>query len=453
MLLLPSTSIIMERMTPPTSSPDPLGGTPRTSTPVSTRKRRSPSKGISDYPQRQSLPALNDLHHGSQEIDPGQSQDATEDSRASPSFDGVGFSSSIVDHRSSQQSPEWTIASLNNARSASPAKKDTTKDSPGFTLSSPQEVFPALSSPSNSLENVRGGPSTTRIDARATLFPSTTKQKLSKDPSDHSHLLIRPPDRPRTSRIQDVNPVKSARKLFLPTTTKQTPLPSLSSPPGQHNHSGLPPTRTQSYTENAHTDQQEEDSIEMLRNLGPIRHRDDSHSRASLFKLPGSDTLFGCESDAIEEVGPDVMGFMEDAGGFDGLMGSTGLTKRVREGGSISISRDDHNGEHVFEDHDRVQVTDNVMSRVCGMSQSMVKNFLLYLLRFFPILPARICRIFYHKQHLRFLVSSNLNQPILASLLSNQTNKTGASIIVLYPRRDSSREDHPSFTDRQEGGA
>jgi hypothetical protein len=41
------------------------------------------------------------------------------------------------------------------------------------------------------------------------------------------------------------------------------------------------------------------------------------------------------------------MGFMEDAGGFDGMVETAGLTKRVRDGGSISIPRDDHDGEQI----------------------------------------------------------------------------------------------------------
>jgi hypothetical protein len=377
----------MNRNRSVSSSPDPLGGTPRTTTQSTNPDlARSPTPQNSDddpnSPQEEngtsnnsSIPSTRtDSIPVAREISLGAETEDGEDSRESPSFEGVKFSSSLDHNLNSADSPQRLATSRIHSPDDNPSpgrarglEKDRPEvhDQPTRTRTKAPTAASSLHRPgSSSSRNIQSSqmPSTTlasktthllsRNKTTSVMNPRLPGGKGTQQPrvqasSQAMQHRREPPPRSRSARVEDrlaTRTVVPPRGLALPGPIPKIDAPlgkapyhsssirkdlgsaevgSSSSSPGlirrkpNTNALSLPITRSsQSSARNNNQEEEEEDSIEALRNTGPIRssRKDDLRfeSRAYIYGLPGSSTLFGSDFSkaSLAEDG-------EDAGGFD----------------------------------------------------------------------------------------------------------------------------------------
>jgi hypothetical protein len=377
----------MNRNRSVSSSPDPLGGTPRTTTQSTNPDlARSPTPQNSDddpnSPQEEngtsnnsSIPSTRtDSIPVAREISLGAETEDGEDSRESPSFEGVKFSSSLDHILNSADSPQRLATSRIHSPDDNPSpgrarglEKDRPEvhDQPTRTRTKAPTAASSLHRPgSSSSRDIQSSqiPSTT-LASKTNLLLShhkttsvtsarlpdgkRTQQPRVQTSSQAMQYRREPPPRSRSARVEDrlaTRTVVPPRELVLPGPIPKSDAPlgkalyssssirkdlgsaevgSSSSSPGlirrkpNTNALSLPITRSsQSSARNNNQEEEEEDSIEALRNTGPIRssRKDDLRfeSRAYIYGLPGSSTLFGSDFSkaSLAEDG-------EDAGGFD----------------------------------------------------------------------------------------------------------------------------------------
>lgn len=399
----------MNRNRSVSSSPDPLGGTPRTTT-----QSTNPDLARSPTPQSsQSDPNSSQVVNGTSKFNPARSihtdpvrlsrefsqeaEEEEEDSRESPSFEGVKFSSSL----------DPVLSSIDTPKKMSSDNIDPSDDnsSPGRArrLESDrpqargQPIRKRTTAPTAASSQHRPGSSSSR-NIQSTKIPSTTLTSKIKTTSaidarlpdgkgtqqpraqarsqaSQRYMYREPPPRYRSARVEDrlaTRIVVPPRGLALPGPILKSDAPfgkapypsssirkdlgaaevgSLPSSPGLIHRKpntgalSLPTTRPiQSSAQYEQEEEEEEDSIEALRNTGPIRssRKDDlrSESRAYIYGLPGSSTLFGSDFSkaSLAEDG-------EDAGGFnlaDDVGMSTGMA--VRTAGGSEGEEDDSLG-------------------------------------------------------------------------------------------------------------
>ncbi|KAG7562925.1 hypothetical protein FFLO_01615 [Filobasidium floriforme] len=403
----------MDRDRSVSSSPDPLGGTPRTST-----QSTNPDLARSPTPQSSiDDPHLRPVGNGTNTdssvqfihtvaIPPSgdfsqEAEEEEEDSRESPSFEGVKFSSSFGPPLSSIDTPKKMSSSkteiLEDDSSPGRARRlesdrPQAHDQPIRKRRLAPTAASSLHRPgSSSSRNIQSSqiPSTT-LASKTDLILShheTTSVKSQRLPGGKGTQQPRvqassqamqhrrePPPRSRSARVEDrlaTRTVMPPRGLVLPGATPNIDAPlgktpytssrisknlgpaevgssSSSQRPIQRNintGAALPPI-TLSNESSAHHEQEEEeeDSIEALRNTGPIRssRKDDlrSESRAYIYGLPGSSTLFGSDFSkaSLAEDG-------EDAGGFDlGEEFGVGIGTATGEEGGSEEDKDDSLG-------------------------------------------------------------------------------------------------------------
>jgi hypothetical protein len=402
----------MNRNRSVSSSPDPLGGTPRTTTQSTNPDlARSPtpqssnddlnSRPVGDGTNKDSL--VQSIHTVSVPLSGEFSQEAEEeeeDSRESPSFEGVKFSSSLDPVLSSADSPRKLATSRFDStdETSSPGRarrlESDRPQAPGQPIGKRTTASTATSSlhrpGSSSPRNIQSSqiPSTTLASKTDRTLPhhkttpvtsarlpdgKGTQQPRAQARSQASQRYREPPPRSRSARVGDrlaTRTVVPPRGLALP-----GPIPKSDAPLGKALYSSssirkdlgsaevgssspfqrpvhrklntsasLAPATRPSRSSAQHEPKEEEtqeDSIEALRNTGPIRasRKDDlrSESRAYIYGLPGSSTLFGSDFSKANLAEDE-----EYAGGFDlgdeiGM--STGMAAGV-EGGSDEEKND-----------------------------------------------------------------------------------------------------------------
>lgn len=344
------------------SSPDPLGGTPRTTTqstnpdlarsptPQSSNDDLDSSQEKNGTSNNSSIPSTRtDLIPVSTQISLRVEAEDEEDSRKSPSFEGVKFSSSFGPPVSSIETPKKMPSDkidLSDDHSSPGRARRLESDRPEAQARPIRKRTKALTTASSlhrpgssSSRNIQSSqmPSTTPSSQTNTL--SVTNPRLShgkgaqRPPAQaRSQAFQRyrePPPRSRSARVEDrlaTRIVVPLRGLVLPGPTPRIDAPlgkalyssssirkdlgsaevgSSSSSPGlirrkpNTNALTLPTTRSSQSSARNDNQEEEEDSIEALRNTGPIRssRKDDlrSESRAYICGLPGSSTLFGSD--------------------------------------------------------------------------------------------------------------------------------------------------------------
>jgi hypothetical protein len=413
----------MDRDRSVSSSPDPLGGTPRTSTQSTNPDlARSPTPQSSiDDPHLRSVgdgtnidSSVRSVHTMPVALSGKFIQEAEEeegDSRESPSFEGVKFSSSL----------DSVFSSIDTPKKMSSDRMDPSEDnlSPGRARHLESDRLEAQAQPirkrTKALTAASSlhcpGPSSTRniqssqkpstnLASKATHLLSRHKSTSVKDSilshgkgtqqprvqasSQAMQHRREPPPRSRSARVEDrlaTRTVVPPRGLVLPGPTARmdaplgkTPYPSSSISknlgPAEVG-SSFPSLRPAYRKANTGTslphiilpnessaqhepeeEEEEEDSIEALRNTGPIRssrkHDLRSESRAYIYGLPGSSTLFGSDFSKAslaedeedtggfnlgEEYGMDI-GVIQgsERGSEDGNGAGDDLTRRRRDG-------------------------------------------------------------------------------------------------------------------------
>jgi hypothetical protein len=414
----------MNRNRSVSSSPDPLGGTPRTTTQSTNPDlARSPTPQNSDddpnSPQEEngtsnnsSIPSTRtDSIPVAREISLGAETEDGEDSRESPSFEGVKFSSSLDHNLNSADSPQRLATSRIHSPDDNPSpgrarglEKDRPEvhDQPTRTRTKAPTAASSLHRPgSSSSRNIQSSqmPSTTlasktthllsRNKTTSVMNPRLPGGKGTQQPrvqasSQAMQHRREPPPRSRSARVEDrlaTRTVVPPRGLVLPGPTARmdaplgkTPYPSSSISknlgPAEVG-SSFPSLRPAYRKANTGTslphiilpnessaqhepeeEEEEEDSIEALRNTGPIRssrkHDLRSESRAYIYGLPGSSTLFGSDFSKAslaedeedtggfnlgEEYGMDI-GVIQgsERGSEDGNGAGDDLTRRRRDG-------------------------------------------------------------------------------------------------------------------------
>jgi hypothetical protein len=395
----------MNRNRSVSSSPDPLGGTPRITTQSTNSDLarsltpRSSDANLHSRPNGDCTSndsVMPSTRTGSipvtREISLEAETEDEEDYRESPSFEGVKFSSSLDPVLSSIDTPK-KMSSDNMDPSddgSSPGRaRRLERDHPEAQAQPIRKRTKALTAASSqhrpgssSSSNIQSKkmPSTTLASKTNLLLShhkttSVTSPKLSdgkgtqqprvQASSQAMQHRREPPPRSRPARIEDrlaTRTVVPPRGLALP-----GPIPKSDAPLGKASYSSsstsknlgvaevgsssssqrpiqrnintgasLPPTTpcnessAQQEPEEEEEEEEEEDSIEALRNTGPIRssRKDDlrSESRAYIYGLPGTSTLFG--SDFSKASLPEDE---EDAGGFD-LREESGMDIGVIQG-------------------------------------------------------------------------------------------------------------------------
>jgi hypothetical protein len=377
----------MNRNRSVSSSPDPLGGTPRTTTqstdpdldrsptPHSSKDDLNSSQEENDTSYNRSIPSTRTASIPvSTKISLGPEAEDEEDSRESPSFEGVKFSSSLDHILSSADSPQRLATSRihgsddttspGRARGlekdrpeaqAQPIRKRTKAPTAASSLhrpgsSSSRNIQPSqipsatLASKTNLLLSHH---KTACVTSSILSHGKGTQQPRAQAQSQASQRYREPPPRSRSARVEDrlaTRTVVPPRGLVLPVPTPRIDAPlgkalysrsstsknlglaevESSSPFQRPVHRKLntsaslaPATRpSRSSARNNNQEEEEEDSIEALRDTGPIRafRKDDlrSESRAYIYGLPGSSTLFGSDFSKANLAEDE-----EDVGGFD----------------------------------------------------------------------------------------------------------------------------------------
>jgi hypothetical protein len=376
----------MNRNRSVSSSPDPLGGTPRTTTqstnpdlarsptPQSSNDDLDSSQEKNRTSNNSSIPSTRtDSIPVSTQISLRVEAEDEEDSRESPSFEGVKFSSSLDHILSSADSPQRLVPSRIHSSddTTSPGRtrrlESDRPQAPGQPIGKRTKAPTATSSlhrpGSSSPRNIQSSqiPSTTLASKTDRTLPhhkttpvtsarlpdgKGTQQPRAQARSQASQRYREPPPRSRSARVGDrlaTRTVVPPRGLALP-----GPIPKSDAPLGKALYSSssirkdlgsaevgssspfqrpvhrklntsaslAPATRPSRSSARNDNKEEEDDSIEALRNTGPIRssRKDDlrSESRAYIYGLPGSSTLFGSDFSKASLAEDE-----EDAGGFD----------------------------------------------------------------------------------------------------------------------------------------
>lgn len=420
----------MNRNRSVSSSPDPLGGTPRTTTQSTNPDlARSPTPQSSDADLHSRLvgdgtnkdSSVSSIHTDS--VPPSgelgqEAEEEEEDSRESPSFEGVKFSSRLdsvfssidtskkvssdkIDPSDDNSSPVRArrLESDRPETQAQPIRKRTKALTAASSLHCPgssstrniqSSQIPSTNLASKTTHLLSRHKATSVKDSILSHGKGTQQPRVQASAQGMQHRR-EPPPRFRSARVEDrlaTRTVVPPRGLILP-----GPTPKIDAPSGKTqrptnsiskdlslaefgptspslrpvNRKGItgrasPPESRPSQSSAQHVQQEEEDSIEALRNTGPIRssRKDDlrSESLAYLYGLPGSSTLFGSDFSKASLAEDE-----EDAGGFDlgeefgmgigmaaGVEGGSdeekddslgyGLTKRKRSGSAGESTRE-----------------------------------------------------------------------------------------------------------------